>query len=410
MLVAAPALVVPVARLFSPLLTLWYAREGDIARGNMIRQPGRAAITASTLMIGLATLILIVSILKSMNGMVTSLVDRNFTSDLMLLPPTVALYGSVVGGDESLSNRIRAIPSVDTAAGLRYASSSHNGKTLAVLGIDPVNYPKVAQLEFNAGSPDEAFKMMNEGRYAIVNGLASSASALNVKVGDDFVLETAEGPQTYRVAAIANDVLSFKVNTIFISNANLKADFHKAEDVLMMINLKPGEDKTAALQAVQTVLKDYPQFSAVITGEYRQQMLDLVGGAFQFFYVLALIILVPAAMGLLNTLTINVLERTREIGVVRAVGGSRTQIRRMVTAESLLLGLFGAATGVLAGVAMSYGFTAAFSLIGWNMSYELPVIGMIAAVVVAVLLALFASILPARNAARLDIIRALQYE
>jgi putative ABC transport system permease protein len=408
MIVAAPALVTPAARLFSPLLTLWYAREGDLARSNMVRQPGRAAITASTLMIGLATLVLLVSIVKSMDSMITRLVDRNFSSDLMLVPPTIAVYDAVVGGDDSLGERIRDIAAVEAAAGLRSATSIYAGKALQVLGIDPVNYPQVAQLEFSSGTPNEAFKTLNEGRSAIVNGLASVA--LNVQVGDEFILETAEGPQTYQVAGIANDVLSFKVNAIFISNTNLKNDFHKAEDVLMMINLKPGADKTAALAEVQTVLKDYPQFTAVITGEYRGQMLELISGAMGFFYILALIILIPATLGLLNTLTINVLERTREIGVIRAIGGSRKQIQRMVTAESLLLGLFGAATGVLAGVAMSYGFTAAFAVIGWEMTYEIPVMGMIAALIIAVLLALFASILPARNAARLDIIRALQYE
>ena len=121
-------------------------------------------------------------------------------------------------------------------------------------------------------------------------------------------------------------------------------------------------------------------------------------------------ILIPAALGLLNTLTINILERTREIGIVRAVGGSRKQVRRIVIAEALLLGLFGAAVGVVVGVVMSYGFILAFSLIGWKMPYIFPVMGMIAAIVIAIVLALFSSILPARNAAQLDIIRALQYE
>ena len=112
----------------------------------------------------------------------------------------------------------------------------------------------------------------------------------------------------------------------------------------------------------------------------------------------------------MNTLTINIVERTRESGVVRAIGASRPQVRRMVIAESLLLGLFGASMGVLAGVTMSYGFTTAFSAIGWIVPYIFPVLGIIAAVTIAILLALFSSVLPARNAAKLDIIRALQYE
>ena len=95
---------------------------------------------------------------------------------------------------------------------------------------------------------------------------------------------------------------------------------------------------------------------------------------------------------------------------MRAVGGSRTQVRRIVVAEALLLCLFGAAVGVVAGVVLSYGFTMAFSLVGWELNYIFPVLGVIAAVVIAILLALFSSILPARNAAQLDIIRALQYE
>ena len=99
-----------------------------------------------------------------------------------------------------------------------------------------------------------------------------------------------------------------------------------------------------------------------------------------------------------------------KIGVVRAVGGSLSQVRRTVLAEALLLGLFGAATGVVAGVAMSYGFISAFSSIAWQIPYEFPAFGILAAVLLGVLLALFASILPARSAAKLDIIKALQYE
>ncbi|MCA9906260.1 MAG: FtsX-like permease family protein, partial [Anaerolineae bacterium] len=223
-------------------------------------------------------------------------------------------------------------------------------------------------------------------------------------------LQTAEGPQTYHVAGIANDLFTFKIAAIFISQANLAADFHKTEDIMLMINLVPDSDKDAALADIQNILTDYPQFTARLTGEYKDELATLTGGALTLFYAVAFLILIPAALGLLNTLTINVLERTREIGVVRAVGGSRTQVRRIVTAESLLLGIFGAAMGVLAGVAMSYGFIAAFGTVGWEMPYFFQLAGIIAAIIVGVLLALFAAVLPARNAARLDIIRALQYE
>jgi putative ABC transport system permease protein len=409
MVIAAPGLVIPAARLFSPLLTLWFAREGDLARGNLVRQPGRAAITGSTLMIGLAVLVMAAALVTAFTSLVEDLADANFASDILLVPQSIAVYNNVIGADETLANRLRELPEVETVGTLRYAqAATASGQTLQIMGIDPNDYPQVASFEFSEGDPETAFADLGSGRNAILTSIAMSS--MGVTVGSELVLDTAEGPQTYHVVAAANDILTFKVNAAFISQANLAADFHKAEDVLLMINLIPDADEATALAEVQTIVSDYPQFTAQLTGEYRDALVETSAGAMYLFYVIALLILIPAALGLLNTLTINILERTREIGVVRAVGGSRKQIRRMVTGEALLLGIFGSAMGVLAGVAMSYGFIAAMGSIGWTVPYTFPLMGIIAAIVLGVMLSLFASILPARNATKLDIIRSLQYE
>ncbi|MBL8156813.1 MAG: ABC transporter permease [Anaerolineae bacterium] len=408
MLVAAPGLVIPAANLFSPLLTLWFAREGDLARSNLARQPGRAAITGSTLMIGLAVIILMAALISAMGELVTNLSNVNFSSDIVLVPQAVGVYTNVIGADSSLAEKLSALPEVQTVAGLRYASTKSNGQTLEVLGIDPTEYPKVASLDFNQGEAATVFPELATGRTAIVTPL--TLSALRAALGDEIALETPSGTQTYRIVGVASDILTFKVNSVFISQANLAADFQKAEDILLFVNLKPETDKTAALTAVQQIVQDYPQFTAHLTGQYREDIIQITNSVFPLLYALALLILIPAALGLLNTLTINILERTREIGVVRAVGGTRGQVRRIVTAEALLLGIFSGAMGVIAGVAMSYGFIGAFGTIGWKVSYTFPLMGIIAAVIVGVLLALFAAILPARSASRLDIIRALQYE
>jgi putative ABC transport system permease protein len=408
LLVAAPGLIVPMARLFSPLLTLWFAREGDLARGNIQRQPGRAAITASTLMIGLAVLILMASLVLSLEVLINTLADRNFASDVFITPPSIAVYTNVLGADASLEDQLRALPEVEEVGSLRYASSSIDGTRLEVLGIEPESYQQVADLEFSAGNSDESFTALQEGRNAVITGLA--ASTLNLEMGGDVTLQTAYGPQTYHIVGIGQDIMTFKLATIFISQANMAADFNKTEDVLLMLNFRPGVDPNVGLASVQTVLGDYPQFTAHLTGQYRQTLVETTNAAFVVFYGLAGLILIPAALGLLNTLTINTLERTREIGIVRAVGGSRKQVRRIVTGEALLLGIFGSSLGVIAGVAMSYGFIGAFATFGWEVPFIFPVAGIIAAIVVGVMLALFASILPARSAARYEIIRALQYE
>src|SRR5262249_33609816 len=135
MVVAAPSLVVPLAQLFSPILSVLYAREGDLARSNVTRQPGRGAITASTLMIGLATLIMIASLVSSLGVFVTKIMMDTFNSDLMILPQTIALYGNVIGADESLEGRVKELPEVQTVASLRYAESAIADQSIEVLGI-----------------------------------------------------------------------------------------------------------------------------------------------------------------------------------------------------------------------------------------------------------------------------------
>lgn len=408
MLLAAPGMVIPLARLFSPLLSLWFAREGDLAQGNLTREPGRAAITASTLMIGLASLIMIFALVSSMGKFITDMTTRTFASDIAILPPTIAVYQNVVGADASLANEIRALPDVATVAGLRYGSTRSNGQALEVLGIDPATYAQFSSITFADGEPEEAYAAMAAGRGALITSI--TAADMGLKPGDSFSLETPTGQQPYQVVGIANDVLTFKLNAIYISQANLAADFNKTDDVLLMVNVKPGADKNGVLTEVRQILEAYPQFTASLAGEYRDTLIQTTQAAFYAFYAIGIMILIPAALGVLNTLTINILERRREIGMVRAVGGSKRQIRRIVTAEALLLGLFGAACGVLAGVAMSYGFITAFDTIGWQMPYFFPTLGIVAALIIGVLITLFASILPARNAARLDIIRALQFE
>ena len=114
MIVASPGLVLPVARLFSPLLTLWFAREGDLARGNLVRQPGRAAITGSTLMIGLAVLILMFATVSAFDELVTNLTNHSFSSDIVLIPPAISVYDSVVGANSDLSAKLAALPETQT--------------------------------------------------------------------------------------------------------------------------------------------------------------------------------------------------------------------------------------------------------------------------------------------------------
>ena len=408
--VASPALIAPVARLFAPLLSGGFAGEGQIAEGNLRRQPGRAAVTASTLMIGLATMVMIASVISSFDQMIVTLFNKNFASDIMLLPQNIALLNANLGAGNQLAEKLRAVPGVQAVGTLRTAAGTVAGKSVNVDGIDPAVYPLVSPLTFAQGDEANAFTTLGQGRTAIANSIFATAQRL--KVGDMLTVATPKGPQQYKIVGVASDALSFKINTLYVSPQTLEQDFGAANDVLLMLKLAPGADLNTVKQQVTAIAASYPQFTVNVTADYRQQLIDLSLNALRGAFVpLALIILLPAALGLLNTLTMSVLERTREIGITRAIGASRSQVRRIVIAEALLLGLFGAALGALAGLAMSYGFTAALgSSFGIALPFSFPLLGIVAALVFGLGITLLVSALPARAAARLNILQALRYE
>lgn len=404
----APALIRPFSRLLDPLTRVVFSREGTLAEGNLQRQPGRAAVTASAVMIALAIIVTLSSMLTSFNKLIEEYVNRSLGADVLLVPPALALWGSDVGAGAGLEQKLAAVPGIQVASGLRFANAQANRVTVQVLGIDPATYPKVAGLGFDEGDTS-SYAALAQGRNAIASPIFAKAHDLHA--GDTVQVTTPEGVKPYRLAAIGTDFLSFKVATLFISQANMATDFHRTENVMFMANLATGADKAAVRNDLTALLKDYPQFTLAWGADFRATQFQTVNQAFLGMTMVLIILIIPSLLGLVNTLAINVLERTREIGVLRAIGATQTQVRRMVLAEALLLGLVGAAMGIVAGLAMGYALTSLVTAVFSSVfTYSFPWLGAVAAVVIAVLLAVVASLVPARQAARLQIVRALQYE
>jgi putative ABC transport system permease protein len=419
LVLVAPALVRPIANLFSTALVLIFAKEGtgELAQGNITRQPSRSAITASATMIGLAIVVGAGGMMWSMSDSVMAMFQRSMNSDYLLLPPSIALWKGDVGASQSLANKIRSIPGMGTVTSLRFAQSSiptsglkGTGEiALSVLGIDPATYPEVSGMDFQQGKPQTAYAALNDGRTIILNGILAAQAGL--KMGDTVTLSTPQGQQDYSVIAVAGDVLNMKVNTAYTAQANLQADFNKSEDILFQMNLAQGADQAAVDQRLKTIVADYPQFRLVATREYLAEFSQQYDAIFAGIYVLLAVLSFPSLIAILNTLAIGVIERTREIGMLRAIGAARGQVRRMVIAEALLLAAIGTAFGLLAGLYLSYVMVQGLNTSGiFKMDYSFPLTGVIAATAAGLLFGVLAAIVPARQAARMEIIQALRYE
>ena len=410
LVLVAPGLVRPIARVFSALIALIYARDGtgDLAQGNLTRQPTRAAVTASATMVGLAVVV-------AMGGMVYSLTDgflvvmeRSLGGDYLVMPPSVGVWGSNVGAKEELADRLRAVPGVEVVSTLRYAAAAANGKQVSLLGIDPVNYPRISSLNFMQGDSSSAYGELANERGLIVNGVLAAQAGF--KVGDVVQLSTPTGEKDYRVIAVAGDYLNAKILTAYLSQGNLRADFRKDEDVFIQISLAKGADPSRVEPKLKEILADYPQFKLVSGQGYIEENKQIFDIAFSAMYVLLAVLATPSLIALVNTLAIGVIERTREIGTLRAIGATRKQVRRMVVAESLLLAAIGTALGLLAGLYLGYIMVMGLSVGGYPVPYVFPYSGLVAAVAIGLILGVIAALVPARQAARMDILRALRYE
>ncbi len=403
-----PLLISPITSFFSRALTLVFGQEGGLAAGNIARQPRRAAITATSLMVSLAILIGLGGMLSSIYGGALHYLDASLRSDYIVLAGGLIVTNDTVGAGPELADTVRRLPGVAELTTMRQTDVlDANGVGIRLIGIDPLNYERIAGLTFLEGDKS-AYQQMQDGNAVIVNG--RYASQFGVKVGDTIALEGQHGPVEVKVAAIGLDYLNIKLPTIYVTQDTLTREYGIRNDVFLLVNAKPGADRDQLEKDLLTVTQAYPGFGVLSHEQlYASQQKVARSGTIGMNLVLALLA-APALLGLANALGINVIERTREIGMLRAVGARRRQVRRMIVAESLLLSLMGIALGIISGILLSFVMTGVLEFAGLNIPYSFPIAGVLTAIAAGLICGILAALIPARRASDLQIVAALAYE
>ncbi len=409
LILVAPALINPAASLFGALAAAIFARGGtaQLAEGNLSRQPSRAAITASTTLIGMAILIMAGAMISSVTIGFGRVLRKSLGSDYVLIPPSVAVWGTNVGADPGLAEDLRALEGVEVVSTLRFAPTRANEVAASLMALDPATFPLVSGLNFSAGD-ESAYAALDQGRNIILNPVL--ASATGAALGDSLELLTPTGPQTYQVVAVAGDYLNSKLASGYIAHSQLAADFNRIEDVLLQVNLAPQADRAAVEAGFKNVLSAYPQFRLINGQAYIEENLRVFDAVVVGLIGLVLFLAVPSLIAMINTLAIGVLERTREIGMLRAVGATRGQVRTIVLVEALILSGIGTVLGVLSGLYLGYMLVQTMAAFGYPMEFAFPGSAVLLALAAGLVFGVIAAIIPARQAARLEIVRALRYE
>jgi len=389
----------PLSRLIGAPLPRLRGVTGEIARENAMRNPKRTAASASALMIGVGLVGFITIFVSSATASQNQAIDDSFTGDIVLNSG-----GGLMGGvDPSLAKELNLLPEVAYASGLRQGFASVDGDVTFVTGVNTATAFDVMDIEPIKGTPAAL------SRYAI--GVSEDvAKDKKLRIGDTLKVAFKDtGLQQLRVAMIYPQSERYLVESYLLGMPAYEANFRTAFDQQVIVKQADGISKEAALAAVERAAEPYAGVSVLDRDGFKeeaaapfQQMLALV------YALLGLAILI-ALLGIANTLALSIFERTREIGLLRAVGMTRAQLRSAIRWESVIIALQGTVLGLLIGVFFGWALVRALEDEGMTV-FTLPYVSLLAIIVLAALAGMVAAFSPSRRAAKLDVLRAIVSE
>lgn len=386
-----------VAALGAPLTRLLGIR-GDLAAQNASRNPRRTASTASALMIGLGLVSFVLIFGASLTASTAAIIEGSFVADLSVrsLVQSETAAGAV---SEELPDELAALEQVDVAVPLRVAELRYADGAVFAAGVDPARVEQVLSLD----AVDGAWADLAAGGVALKADLAATEG---LTVGDVVQIDLGAGPRDLVLRTIFDGEIDV---SWIVDEATLLEDAPFALIGQVLVRYTNGADAVAARAAVDDLLASYPTVTAFDAEEFTQSIKDLAAQLVGLMTIMLLLSVLIALFGLVNTLSLSVYERTRELGLLRAVGATRQQIRAIVRWEAVLISALGAALGL--GIGTLFGWMAVKALADEGFShFALPggqlAIGLVAAGIAGVV----AAIGPARRAARTDVLTALQMQ
>jgi putative ABC transport system permease protein len=387
--ILAPALARPLSSVIGRPLARVLGEPGKLGRENSMRSPRRTAQTASALMVGLALVAAISVFGASLSRSATSSADQAISADLIV---------SATGSGElsnSAASLATAVPGV-TATTTVYDGQFEFGSTLSTLtAVSTANLASTVILRMTSGTP----AALSQGEMLIDS---TTAQNKHLAVGDTVPARFAQtGPATLRIGGIyqANAL----IGSYLVSSAFFLSHYPaQAPDALLLST----NGSTSVNNAVTNALAPFPNIQVQTRAQFEQAQVSSVNQLLGLVYALLALAVLIALIGIVNTLMLSVFERTREIGLLRAVGMRRRQVRTMIRSEAVILAIFGAVIGIIIGTGMGVALVSSLKQQGIT-DTVVPVPNLVIFLVLAAVLGLLAATWPARRAAKLDILAAI---
>ena len=389
------------------VLVRWRGITGRLAEENVLRQPGRTLTTASALTIGLALAALVATLASGFKATINQAVDRSFAGNLIIensngtgsgeagIPAAVTPALRNVGG-------VAGVTPIAFTEGRLHGSSSNQ----TVTAIEPQSFGRFYRIEWKQGSSATLLGLDASG--ALVK--KSFAESHHLRIGGPLELLT---PTGRHVQLTVRGILQDKgglLQNVTITLPLAQSSFGLREYALNFVKYAPGFTDAQVQPAVNRLLaSEFPQARSRTAAQFKEDLAGQVNGLLNLIYVLLALSVIVSLFGIVNTLVLSVYERTRELGMMRAIGTSRRQVRQMIRYESVITSLIGGVLGLVVGV-VAAALLGATALSGSGYVQSFPVGTLIVLLVAAALAGVLAAQLPARRAARLDMLSSLASE
>ncbi|TAK69655.1 MAG: FtsX-like permease family protein [Actinomycetota bacterium] len=392
LVVLAPVLARPALRVLG---AVFGGIVGRLARENGRRNPRRTAATASALMIGLGLMTAIGVIAASTSASTDRVIDDTIGADFVVFGPGFRPFS------HNVFEAIRDSPNTRAVAFARQTvARTGSGDRVPVTGSDPAQLAAVIDLDFTTGR----LEGLGLGGAAVDS---TTAANNGYRVGQVVPLTFPNGAGQLRLQAVYEPAGPFR--GFITSVPTITAVGTLEEDSAVYVRAAPGADVAALRAELQRRLTDFPAVQVQDQAQVKEDIRGSVDAVLNFVLALLALAVVIAVLGIVNTLLLSVVERTRELGLLRAVGTSRRQVALMITEESVLLGVFGAVLGV--GTGLAYGVLLQRVLAPQGITeLAVPVGQLVGFVLVGAIGGVIASVWPAIRAARLDVLRAIAVE
>ncbi len=390
----SPLLAAPVAGFLGRPFARFRGTPGRLGRENAMRNPRRTSATAAALMVGLALVGAVSVLAQSTKASAGDVIDKSLGADYVIAS------NFFLGHSPALAKTLRDDPAVGVVAEARSGPFKAGGDNTFLSGMDPATLPQTMKVTVVQGSLDAIASgaILVEEDEAKKQGY-TMGGPVDVEFG-----RTGKKQLTLGGIYERNDLLG----TYLVSIPTFDANFTQRLNVVTLVNRAAGADASATRAAIDRALLDYPNLTARDQTELKAEQRKQINQVLAIVFGLLLLAILIAFFGIVNTLALSVYERTRELGLLRAVGMSRKQVRQMIRYEAVLIALLGAVLGLAVGIGLGTALVTALKDDGIT-KLAVPVGLLLFFIVLAALAGVVAALLPARRAARMNVLAAISH-